>query len=67
MAEDKETVTRRLHAVDGYLAPGMEVAIDSTVYSGDPTQALGLPSATVAIPDELGSRPRSIAPACQRC
>ena len=29
-AEDEDTVTRRLRAVDGYLAPGMEVAIDST-------------------------------------
>jgi alpha-beta hydrolase superfamily lysophospholipase len=55
--EDEDTVTRQLRGIDGYLAPGMKVAIDPTVYAGDPTQALGLPSGTVAIPDELGPMP----------
>ena len=55
LAEDDGTVTRALRSVTGYLAPGMKVALDSSVYAGDPTQALGLPSATVAIPDRLGS------------
>src|SRR4249919_1351139 len=48
VAEDESTVTRRLHEVDGYLAAGMAVGIDANVYAGDPTQALGLPSSTVA-------------------
>ncbi len=61
--EDEETVTRRLRAVDGYLAPGMEVALDPDVYAGDPTAALGLPSSTVAIPDELGPMPAWLVPA----
>jgi alpha-beta hydrolase superfamily lysophospholipase len=61
--EDEETVTRRLRAVDGYLAPGMEVALDPNVYAGDPTLALGLPSSTVAIPDELGPMPAGLVPA----
>jgi pimeloyl-ACP methyl ester carboxylesterase len=57
LAEDEDTVTRRLRAVEGYLAPGTKVAIDSSVYTGDPTQALGLPSSTVAIHGELGPMP----------
>lgn len=57
MAQDEDTVTRVLREVDGYLVAGMKVAIDPTVYAGDPTQALGLPSATVAIPGELGPLP----------
>ena len=57
LAEDEETVTRRLRAVEGYLAPGTKVAVDSSVYTGDPTQALGLPSSTVAIRGELGPMP----------
>jgi uncharacterized protein len=59
LTEDKDegTVTRQLRGVDGYLATGMAVAIDPTVYVGDPAQALGLPAGTVAIPDELGPMP----------
>jgi pimeloyl-ACP methyl ester carboxylesterase len=57
LKEDEETVTRELREVDGYLAPGTEVAIDPTVYVGDPSQALGLPSSTVAIRGELGPMP----------
>ena len=64
LSEDEDTVTRRLRAVDGYLAPGMEVAIDPNVYAGDPSEALGLPSSTVADPrraraDAGLARPRS--------
>ncbi len=62
MAEDEDTVTRRLRAVDGYLAPGMKVAIDPDVYAGNPTAALGLPSSTVPIPDELGPMPAWLVP-----
>jgi alpha-beta hydrolase superfamily lysophospholipase len=63
LATDEQTVTRRLRAVSGYLAPEMEVAIDPVVYAGDPTQALGLPSSTVAVPDELGPMPAWLVPA----
>jgi alpha-beta hydrolase superfamily lysophospholipase len=65
-SEGKDTVTRRLRAVDGYLAPGMEVAIDSDVYAGNPTQALGLPSATVPIRGELGAMPAWLVPGRSR-
>jgi alpha-beta hydrolase superfamily lysophospholipase len=64
--EDAQTVTRRLRAVEGYLAPGMAVAIDPAVYAGDPTQALGLPSSTVAIADELGPMPAWLVPGHSR-
>ncbi len=60
--EEEDTVTRRLRAVDGYLAPGMEVAIDPVVYSGDPTQAFGLPSTTVNVRSELGPMPAWLVP-----
>ncbi|MGC1165135.1 MAG: alpha/beta hydrolase [Solirubrobacterales bacterium] len=62
LSEDDETVTRRLRSVDGYLAPGMEVAIDPNVYAGDPTQAFGLPSSTVAVRGELGPMPAWLVP-----
>src|ERR1700710_722700 len=62
VGEGENTVTRRLRAVDGYLAPGMKVAIDSDVYAGNPTQALGLPSSTVPIRGELGSMPAWLVP-----
>lgn len=60
--EDEGTVTRRLRAVDGYLAAGMEVALDPNVYAGDPTAALGLPSSTVPIRGELGPMPAWLVP-----
>jgi pimeloyl-ACP methyl ester carboxylesterase len=64
VAEGEDTVTRRLRAVDGYLAPGMKVAIDPDVFAGDPTAAFGLPSRRVQIPgDELGPMPAWLVPA----
>lgn len=57
LTQDGDTVTRRLRAVDGYLAPGAKVVLDADVYAGDPSRALGLPSSTVAIPGELGPMP----------
>jgi pimeloyl-ACP methyl ester carboxylesterase len=57
LSQDGDTVTRRLRAIDGYLAAGMKVAVDADVYAGDPSQALGLRSSTVAIPGELGPMP----------
>ena len=62
LGEADETVTRRVRAVDGYLASGMEVAIDPNVYAGDPTQAFGLPSSTVSIRGELGAMPAWLVP-----
>lgn len=62
LREDEETVTRRLRAVVGYLAPEMEVAFEPTVYAGDPTAALGLPSSTVPIRGELGPMPAWLVP-----
>ena len=52
-----DTVTRRLREVRGYLVPGMEVGVESYVYTGDPGQAFGLPFADVDVPDELGPMP----------
>jgi uncharacterized protein len=57
LESDSDQVTRRLRGVDGYLVPGMKVAVDSDVYAGNPRTALGLPSTTIAIPDELGPMP----------
>jgi pimeloyl-ACP methyl ester carboxylesterase len=48
------SVTRQLRRVRGYLVPEQEVAIDSYVFSGDPRQALGLPSSDIRIRGELG-------------
>ncbi len=62
LKEGEDTVTRRLRAVDGYLAPGMEVAIDPDVWAGDPTAALGLPSSTVSVQSELGAMPAWLVP-----
>jgi uncharacterized protein len=62
VAEDDDTVARQLREVDGYLAPGMEVAFDSNVYAGDPSVAFGLPSTTVPIRGELGRMPAWLVP-----
>ncbi|MGB7587793.1 MAG: alpha/beta hydrolase [Solirubrobacterales bacterium] len=57
VGKDDETVTRRLRAVRGYLAAGMDVGIEPDVYTGDPAQSLGLPFTNVSVPDELGPMP----------
>lgn len=62
LGEDEDTVTRRLRSVDGYLAPGLEVAFDPNVWAGDPSQALGLPSTDVAVRGELGPMPAWLVP-----
>lgn len=54
---DEDTVTRGLRAVDGYLVPGKEAWLDTDLYSGDPSQALGLPFSTVTVAGELGPMP----------
>ncbi len=62
LSEDEAVVTRRLRRVDGYLAPGMEVAFNPTVWAGDPATALGIPSTTVSIRGELGAMPAWLVP-----
>ncbi|MGH2976476.1 MAG: alpha/beta hydrolase family protein [Solirubrobacterales bacterium] len=57
LAEDSDTVTRRLSDVEGYLVPDIDVGFDSHVYAGDPRQTLGLPFRSVGVPDELGPMP----------
>jgi uncharacterized protein len=57
LGEGDGVVARRLRDVDGYLAPGMEVAFNPTVWLGDPSSALGIPSRTVPIRGELGTMP----------
>jgi uncharacterized protein len=62
ITQDEETVTRSLRSVRGYLVPGMKVAIDPEVYSGNPKEALGLPLTDVRIPGELGPMPAWLIP-----
>ncbi len=62
LSSDTHTVTRRLSAIHGQLAPGMRVELNSNVYEGNPRQALGLPFANVAVPDELGAMPAWLIP-----
>jgi uncharacterized protein len=66
LSEDDGEVTRRLRAVDGYLAPGMEVAFNPTVWAGDPTADFGIPSTTVPIESELGPMPAWFVPGRER-
>jgi len=63
--QDADTVTRRLRAVHGYLAAGMDVGVEPNVYAGDPRQALGLPFAEVEVPDRLGPMPAWLVPAAR--
>lgn len=51
------SVTRRLRDASAQLAPGTKVALDPSVYEGNPRQTVGLPFANVAFPDELGPMP----------
>jgi uncharacterized protein len=62
LASDAHTVTRRLSAVRGRLAPGMRVAVDNDLYIGNPTQALGLAFANVSVPGERGAMPAWLIP-----
>jgi alpha-beta hydrolase superfamily lysophospholipase len=54
---DEDTVTRTLLSVRGYLAAGMEVAVGSKFYTGDPGQGLGLPFRQAPVRGELGTMP----------
>jgi uncharacterized protein len=57
VADDEDTVTRRLRDVRGYLVAEMDVGIEANVFSGGPEQAFGIPFAEVDVPDELGPMP----------
>jgi uncharacterized protein len=57
LRSDAGTVTRRLSAKSGYMAAGMKVALDATVYTGNPLQAFGMAYSNVHIPGELGPMP----------
>jgi len=63
LSEDDDTVTRRLSDVRGYLVSGIDVGLDSHVYSGDPRQSLGLPFRSVGVPNPLGAMPAWLVPA----
>jgi alpha-beta hydrolase superfamily lysophospholipase len=63
LASDESTVTRRLADVSGYLVPGLEVGLDTNVFSGNPNEGRGLPYASVAIDGELGPMPAWLIPA----
>lgn len=63
LGEDDGEVTRRLREVDGYLAPGMDVAFNPTVWAGNPTADFGIPSTTVQVHGELGAMPAWFVPA----
>jgi uncharacterized protein len=60
------TVTRRLGALQGHLAPGTKVDLGANVYQGNPKQALGLAYTNVKIPDELGPMPAWLIPGGSR-
>lgn len=66
LREGEGTVTRRLRDVTGYLVPDMKVAFDPTVWSGDPSATLAIPSTTVPIQGELGAMPAWLVPGRQR-
>lgn len=61
-----DRVTRRLRDVRGYLEPGTPAGFDSSVYSGDPRESLGLPFRSVAVPDPLGPMPAWLIPGAGR-
>jgi hypothetical protein len=63
LAENEDTITRRLEDVRGYLMPKIKVGLDSHVYAGDPSENLGLPFRSVGVPDPLGPMPAWLIPA----
>jgi pimeloyl-ACP methyl ester carboxylesterase len=63
LSSAKETVTRRLSDVNGYLVPGTDAGFDSDVFAGSPHAALGVPSSTVEVKGELGPMPAWLVPA----
>jgi len=65
VSSDDDRVTRRLRDVQGYLAPGMEVAFERP-YVGNPRKALGAPFSGVRVPGELGPMPAWLVPGRSR-
>jgi alpha-beta hydrolase superfamily lysophospholipase len=63
LSNNAHTVTRRVSAVLGHLAPGMKVAFEHDVYTGNPREALGLPFVNAEVTDELGPMPAWLIPA----
>ena len=55
--DSPNTVTRTLSTRWGRLSAGQKVALDTSVYTGDPMQALGMPFRNVEVPDALGPMP----------
>jgi pimeloyl-ACP methyl ester carboxylesterase len=66
LSDEDGEVTRPLRDVDGYLAPGMDVAFNPTVWAGDPAAAFGIRSRTVPIRSELGENPAWLVPGRER-
>lgn len=66
LSSGPDHVTRRLDDVRGYLQPGTHVGFDSSVYSGNPGEAVGLPYRSVAVPDPLGRMPAWLIPGASR-
>ena len=64
--QTSQTVTRRLTEIRGYLEPGTDAGLDSTVYAGGPREARGLSFRSVQVPDELGPMPAWLIPAGSR-
>jgi hypothetical protein len=62
IASTPHSVTRRLSAASTRPPVGATVAVDNSVYVGDPRQALGLPFTEVRVPDELGPMPAWLIP-----
>jgi pimeloyl-ACP methyl ester carboxylesterase len=65
-SEGPETVSRRLTRVRGYLVPGIDTGLETTVFAGNPSEALGLPFRTVGVPDPLGPMPAWVIPGAGR-
>jgi alpha-beta hydrolase superfamily lysophospholipase len=62
IASTPHSVTRRLSAASARPPVGTTVAVNNTVYVGNPRQALGLPFTEVRVPDELGPMPAWLIP-----
>lgn len=63
LAADEDSVTRELRDVRGYLVPGLDVGLDTSVYAGNPAESVGLPYETAEVRGELGSMPAWLIPA----
>lgn len=62
IASTSHSVTRRLSAASARPPIGASVAVDNSVYVGNPRQALGLAFIEVRVPDELGPMPAWLIP-----